>query len=602
MRNFSSDQSELVKATGPSSGDGVLRRTLTRFAAASCGIVLALALLLAGICFQERMHELVLLRQQTQRILDLKVDILSREFRWVQSDLLYLAGQDLLRGLAMDADRPLAALQEEFVRLAEHKRAYDQIRFLNAEGKEVVRVNYADGKATVVPEDELQTKANRYYYQEALALPSNAVFVSPLDLNVEHGQIERPYKPVIRFIAPVDGKQGERLGLVAINYLGGRLLERLSEVPAGVRGSVLVVNGAGEYIQGPSSSDAWGWLLGHSRSFRDDFAAPWRLFHHGGDAQVTERQGLFTFRRFSPDRQPAVRTSASSSLPDMDDGTDPASPALRDLILVSHVPRSAMYATSNALFRKLLLFSGPVVIAVLGLAWHWAHAGAVRATQQERLAASEARLRVLSKELLTSQEVERRRISRELHDNLKQQVTALRLYLRMGAGQIAGPLPLPLRHAGEAVDRLLADLQELATRLRTSLLDDLGLEEALEEYLRRLDSSSATEYTWTMELLGELSPLVNENLFRIVQEATTNIEKHASAARASIDLRVIQDAVHLEVSDNGLGFDLGGTDGSRLGILGMRERAELLGGSCEIQSFPHRGTAIRVTLPTDAEE
>lgn len=581
-------------------GNGLLQRAVLRFAVASVVVLLVFALLLSGIYYQERAHEVALLRQQTQRVLDLKADILSREFRWVQSDLLYLAGQDVLRQLSEAPDAALEALEEEYVRLAEHKRVYDQVRYLNAAGKEVVRVNFAAGKATVVPEDELQTKANRYYYQEALALPSNAVFVSPLDLNVEHGQIEQPHKPVIRFIAPVDDRNGKRLGLVAINYLGGHLLARLSEVPAGVRGGVLVVNGKGDFIRGPSPSDAWGWLLGHGRAFRNRFPDPWRRFDRAGEMQVMDRGGLFTFRRFSPDR--AMRSSPRATPVATQGFEGKVEPATYDLILVSHVPRAALYATSNALLGKLLVFSVPAAVALLGLVWYWAHAGAARALQRERLAASESRLRVLSKELLGSQEVERRRLSRELHDNLKQQVTALRLYLQMAAARRSDASPAHLQHALEAVDRLLADLQELATRLRTSLLDDLGLQEALEEYLGRLNNGSTTSYDWTFALNGELPPIVSENVFRIVQEATTNIEKHAAADAASVELQTTNGVVTLQVSDNGRGFDPSEADGSRLGILGMRERAELLGGRFAVRSSPDEGTAIYVTLPTDADE
>ena len=105
--------------------------------------------------------------------------------------------------------------------LASARGFYDQIRFLDNTGKEVVRINYNDGNPAIVPQSQLQDKKDRYYFQEAIALAPEETYISPMDLNIEHGEIEVPLKPMIRFGTPVFNSNGHRQGIVLINYHAG---------------------------------------------------------------------------------------------------------------------------------------------------------------------------------------------------------------------------------------------------------------------------------------------------------------------------------------------------------------------------------------------
>jgi len=139
-------------------------------------------------------------------------------------------------------------VSKTLVSMSQRKEIYDQIRYLDLDGNEVVRVNFNNGQATVVPQAQLQNKAHRYYFKKAKQLDCNQVYVSPLDLNIEHGVIEMPHKPTIRMSAPVFDQHGNKRGIVIINYLASYLMDglRLFNLNSGT--NYTLVNQDGYYL------------------------------------------------------------------------------------------------------------------------------------------------------------------------------------------------------------------------------------------------------------------------------------------------------------------------------------------------------------------
>ena len=210
----------------------------------------------------------------------------------------------------------------------------------------------------------------------------------------------------------------------------------------------------------------------------------------------------------------------------------------------------------------------------------------------------------LARLLALAEEEERRRLARDLHDEVGQHLTALGLGLR-ALSDVAPP--------GSDVDRRAAQLQSLAdtlgrelhaiaVRLRPKALDDFGLEAALqsyaEEWSRRsgiplhLHSSGGSE---------RLPPDVESAIYRIAQEALTNVARHSGATRAALVLERHLGHIHLAVEDDGRGFDPEPATGHgpRLGLLGIRERTALVGGTMDVESTPGEGTTLFVRLPID---
>ncbi len=219
----------------------------------------------------------------------------------------------------------------------------------------------------------------------------------------------------------------------------------------------------------------------------------------------------------------------------------------------------------------------------------------------------------LLRRLVTTQEQERRRISHELHDQTGQHLTGLSLRLKAletvvqthGApNSEAHSLLATLRGIAE---ELASDIHRIAVELRPTSLDDLGLVPALRSHLERWSETSGVHADFeSVEVNRRLPELVETTVYRVVQEALTNITRHASgdsgrkATRVSVTLQRFAVSLQATVEDNGPGFDLrAAAQRGRLGLAGMQERAEACGGILEIETAPGEGTTVFLRVPVE---
>jgi signal transduction histidine kinase len=210
----------------------------------------------------------------------------------------------------------------------------------------------------------------------------------------------------------------------------------------------------------------------------------------------------------------------------------------------------------------------------------------------------------LMRELVNAQEAERRRMSRELHDQLGQQVSALglRLSLLKEDKNLRAEVREELDKLEALVKELDADLDFLVWELRPTVLDDLGLVEALSDYAENWSKHFKMKIQFEARGMQEarLEPEIETVLYRMTQEALNNVAKHSKAKNVALALARNKGEVSLTVADDGVGFDTKqpfGTGTKGLGLVGMRERAALGGGSVTISSTPGRGTKVQVRLP-----
>jgi PAS domain S-box-containing protein len=219
----------------------------------------------------------------------------------------------------------------------------------------------------------------------------------------------------------------------------------------------------------------------------------------------------------------------------------------------------------------------------------------------EQVRAGRERLQSLSRRLVEVQESERRYISRELHDEAGQALTSLKVGLHLLERDANRPEAIiaGVAELKNMADEILENLHRLAVDLRPASLDYLGLVAALRQYVESV--SDKQEMTVQFEAVGfdERLPLdVEIALYRIVQEAMTNVIRHSQATRADVILEWRQDKLIIIVEDNGVGFDDASIkNGDRLGIVGMRERAEMLGGECTVERTAGTGTTVLVEVP-----
>lgn len=232
----------------------------------------------------------------------------------------------------------------------------------------------------------------------------------------------------------------------------------------------------------------------------------------------------------------------------------------------------------------------PIMVLVVGLITSLA----------DRLQTHRATLRRFSRQLVEAQEVERRHLARELHDEIGQALTAAKINVQSAIGSASAVASAHLQDTTAILDRLLGQVRQISLDLRPSILDDLGLVPALRSLLDEQGRRASIAVAFSVENMPKnLEPEIQTTCFRIAQEAITNALRHAAATQIGVDVRCENDKLRLLIRDNGIGFETGSaqTQTVGLGLIGIVERAALVGGRARIISSGGKGTTIEVVLP-----
>jgi len=224
------------------------------------------------------------------------------------------------------------------------------------------------------------------------------------------------------------------------------------------------------------------------------------------------------------------------------------------------------------------------------------------------LAAREIERTGLLRQIISAQEDERKRIARELHDETSQQLAALSMGIDAAAGTAAEPAKSSLGRLRDLAAETLAEVHRIILDLRPSVLDDLGLQSAIEWCADRTLRPKGVAVRCEFDGLVERLPWELETaVFRAAQEALNNVAKHSGAETVLVQLQVRDGRLTLDVEDDGQGFEPSSVPplhGSRrgLGLKGMRERVEVLGGTLELDAAPGQGTHVRLVIPLPQEK
>lgn len=223
----------------------------------------------------------------------------------------------------------------------------------------------------------------------------------------------------------------------------------------------------------------------------------------------------------------------------------------------------------------------------------------------EQSRSMQEQLRLLSRQLLLAQEEERKKISRELHDVIGQTLTRINVQLatlkREAASDALG-LERSIARTQELVEKSVSIVHRFARELRPTVLDDLGLIPALRTFLKNFREETGIQVSLTaFAAVEQVTGDKRTVLYRVAQEALTNVARHARASLAEVKIQKQDAAVRMEIKDNGKGFRekrvLHSGKSKQLGILGMRERLEMVGGSLAVVSAPGKGTTVLAQIP-----
>jgi signal transduction histidine kinase len=195
----------------------------------------------------------------------------------------------------------------------------------------------------------------------------------------------------------------------------------------------------------------------------------------------------------------------------------------------------------------------------------------------------------------------KRGLTRELHDQVGQPLTALSINLDYLLEQLSGKsetsIITSLYDSKALVKKIMALIRDIIAYLRPQILDDYGLEASIRWFSERFSQRTKIPIVFKGGGIKQRLPRdVETNLFRIVQESLTNISKYANAGKATIAMKDSEEKVRLTISDDGLGFDPSNTERKGLGLLGMRERVEAIGGELRVESSPGKGTRVTVEV------
>ena len=326
------------------------------------------------------------MKMQEKYTLSRQSTAIKDKFDAIVGDLLFLSRQNELTAyLKLEDTQAKKAIQAEYIEMSTAKKIYDQIRYLDADGMERVRVNFAGGKPEAVPEGKLQSKSKRYYFRDTFVLAEREIFVSPLDLNVERGQVERPFKPMIRFGTPVFDDDGAKRGIVLLNYLAANLLELIDAEQAKEESQIMLVNADGYWMLHPEKGKEWGFMFEDRAgiSFAAAYPEEWRMVREQVTGQIQTTNGLFTFITIYP-LQEGFRSSSGSG--------EPYKPSVKDLdpsqyfwLMVSQIPSEVMTSHTRALMGRLFTIGAGLFIIISYGAWQLALAITKRRIYQSQL-------------------------------------------------------------------------------------------------------------------------------------------------------------------------------------------------------------------------
>lgn len=316
-----------------------------------------------------------ILRAQEIYSQHLKEEYVKLRISTIISDLHVIAYHrqpiDLIEGL-----RDEAHFTQELLSFSKYKGIYDQVRILDDEGAEVVRIDLRGENPVLVPSVELQFKGKRYYFKDIYGLDQGQVYMSRLDLNIEQGEIERPLKPMIRFGMPLFDQNGEKQGVLILNYLGDELLSALEELSFESPGQYMLLSRNGYWLKGLRPEEEWGFMIDSraDQTMPNRYPDLWKRILENSKGQFVSDRGLITFCRIYPLRPGVV--SIPQEVVSSDGATSPEASSLNYLnpdeffwILVSVVPPEKMHSAGGGFVYALIGSDILLLLLLGGVSW-----------------------------------------------------------------------------------------------------------------------------------------------------------------------------------------------------------------------------------------
>jgi hypothetical protein len=269
-------------------------------------IYLPLALVVCGLAyfFQYTVKEREYIQNSAQEAATVRAgkSAIEAMLEGFERDLVFISRHHEWKNfLDKPAPEALRNFEQDLLNLSSSSRLYDQIRWLDETGMERVRISFNGGKPVIAPAEELQNKRSRYYFPAAFKLERGEIYISPLDLNIEHDRIEIPHKPMLRLATPVFDSRVNKRGIVLLNAFGTELLEHFSITTADSAGQTMLLNQEGYWLQSPQPDEEWGFMFGRGElTFAKRHPSAWPRILAADSGQFEDAEGLWTFATIHP--------------------------------------------------------------------------------------------------------------------------------------------------------------------------------------------------------------------------------------------------------------------------------------------------------------
>ncbi len=323
-----------------------------------------------------------------QHVVKHKMNIKIQEYNTVktQKEIAYFIIQSVISDIKIissnyelkllidkNYDKNQLTLPRNFLSISKYKGTYDQIRVLDTTGMERLRIDLKEENPVFIEESRLQFKGDRYYFQDTFELNEEEIYFSPFDLNIEHGSLEIPYKPMIRVGTPIFGSQHEKKGIILLNYLGDRLIEKMVSLKS-PKSRFFILNAESYYLYSEDKEKTWGFMFEEKKgvNFSNDFNNEWNIMKKEDCGQYFNDKGLFTFEKIYPLKSVSDKIKSSTGSADAYDKSTGYIPA-EDFhwILLSFIPDKDIHATEENLELfiiaadiLLIIFSGIMAFAL----------------------------------------------------------------------------------------------------------------------------------------------------------------------------------------------------------------------------------------------
>lgn len=468
-----------------------------------------------------------------------EVDNLNSFYSPLIGNVDYLSEQSVIEQFLIDRSTKLQA-KEKLETIIRAVRGYDQIRLLNVEGKEVLRIDIENDKVINTPDSLLQDKSDRAYFQDLLNLEKQQIYIGPIDLNVEFGEIEKPIKPVVRVAKKVISNNDSLLGFIITNYLN--MLDHSKFLSSEYSiGEVMILNDEGYWLYGSEAYPTFGHLLGNKETdrFQSFFTDEWKTIQSSSEGVFETDNGLFTYQKYM--------------------GLDNSDQQSEKMFIVSHVAPNLVAELSGENVEGLILTLVLICLGLLILTYILAKSRYETITHRIKLENANEKLTLAFKELES--------FSYSISHDLRAPLRAINGYAEILEEDYAEKID-------DSGKRVLNIIRSNAIRMGR-LIDDLLQfsrlnRKAIEQ--TQIDMSKLTnEILEEMEAGGEMGnceiehlalpmargdrTLIKQVLINLISNAI-KYSSHAENPKVTIGWKQHEERVVYFVKDNGVGFDM----------------------------------------------